>query len=820
MDNEIGFLESKGLNIWNIDNDKRPCMINNTLQYEIEDWQNYTEKDFKKLKVDYKKNIGFYSGYQYKSKLYIIVLNFDIFDKGVKNDMVEKLYNTFVNIDKKNNTNLEGHYDSSTCGNKGVLLDITDNIQFIEYLESFHLTKITGGLEILIKNNVVLPPSITTCKNCNTLKHYCKFLTKAKLSILTPEIETFLKHYINTEKRKKPPTKHDIRDTRNAKNGVIHYSNVINTDDNIPEYKCILELVNTNLKTVLNDYQGWFFITSSLINSYGNTIENFKLFDEICKPLKGYDYQKNLNFWNTIDISKYKRYSYKAIIKVSYMYDELKTYCILGNEYKNIQKIKISNNEEYESWKAEFELTHAKILSPLNFLDIVNNTQDFISQQELKQRYAENHNFIEKWLKDDKKRNYKKLIFKPNATEEENKQNYNLFNGYYIEKSNESIDDTIDITPLIEFINLISGNSNYKNIDYKDTSFIMVMAYIIKIVKYKARPKISLILRSVRRQGCGKGTFYNLLKKLIGDEYCIETSNINDLFGNFNDSRVNKILIAVDECAGNETFQFTGKLKNAITEDHFTANPKYGKKYELANYNSFLFFSNNEKAINVEVGNRRFWVIDVPNAQDNKFLIDINQNYINNDKIMKAFYYYLVTKAEILLNINVDTFNFENIIKNKENKSTKNLKQTHIKDLFFTNFYENIIEKQRQIRLLKKNENISIEAKLETIIRYNNNNDACIINALDLYNEYNTFLINSNIVKNHRKCSKKCIGICCSNQTFYNSLDFYDFLKSYNLQDNDIYIFDIPKYKEWYNTQEDNSNLTLITDDELEKLGF
>ena len=45
-----------------------------------------------------------------------------------------------------------------------------------------------------------------------------------------------------------------------------------------PSYNVILSLISRILTNVLNDYQGWFFITSSLINSYGNSIENFKIF--------------------------------------------------------------------------------------------------------------------------------------------------------------------------------------------------------------------------------------------------------------------------------------------------------------------------------------------------------------------------------------------------------------------------------------------------------------------------------------------------------------------------------------------------------------
>ena len=142
----------------------------------------------------------------------------------------------------------------------------------------------------------------------------------------------------------------------------------------------------------------------------------------------GYNREDNKKFWMTTKTDKYASYNYKAIIKNANFYNSLATYCILGEEYKKIQleAEKTKLDAEYKEWKEAFELTHAKIISPLNFLDVIDDVPDFISQIELKQRYAEKSKFIDMWLKDDTKRIYKKVIFKPNATEEDNKHNYNL----------------------------------------------------------------------------------------------------------------------------------------------------------------------------------------------------------------------------------------------------------------------------------------------------------------------------------------------------------------------------------------------------------
>ena len=805
INQEVLFFQANNFNLWNINDLKKP--INILTNYGLKDWSKYCLEDFNKLKVDLTKNIGFLSGYQYKSNQFIIVLDFDIFSKKKKDENIAKLYDNFSIIDYPKNISKKGHYNSSTCGNKGIILDITDYPEFISYLQSFQVSKIGGGLEILINNNVVLPPSITLCKNCENLQHNRKFIDEIGIAKLTSDTETFIRLYIDEFKKNKPNS-HQIRDTKNAKYGVMHYSNIINEDDddNKPSYECILKLIKQCLKTIMNNYQGWFFITSSLINSYGNSIYNYNLYDLICKTKTNYNPDKNLYFWNTTNTKKYESYNYKAIIKAAYFYDQLTTYCILGEEHKRIEKEKedAETQKQYSKWKVEFEKTHAKIISPLNFLDIINGDVEFISQTELKQRYAEKGEFINIWLKDDTKRIYQKIIFKPDATEEENKENYNLFNGFRGSKlsNNQNIDidakQTV-INKFLEFLNLFSGNKNYKNIDkLKNISLKLVIAYIVKIVKYKQRPKMSFVCRSVRIQGVGKGTFYNLLCALIGELYCCETSEINDLFGNFNDSRVNKILIAVDECSGSDSFKFTGKLKNAITENKFTANPKYGKKYELDNYNSFLFFSNNERCVCVEIGNRRFWVIDIPKCSDPKFLKLINEEIIANDESIKIIYDYLLNDAEKDFDINVNTFNFEEYIRNNENNSTKNLKQVYAKDLFFIDFFENKIKDKTDTN----DENI----------KFNKDKTNCLIKSKSLYEEYKTFFIESNVSKDG--------GNSGSNQAFYKSLEFYDFIKSSKINGCEYYIINIKHIEEWYKIKEGDSNFEEMSNDELKAMGF
>ena len=148
---EALFFQDNNFNLWNINDSKKP--INILTNFGLIAWHKYELEDFNKLNVDLTTNIGFLSGYQFKTGQFIIVLDFDIFSKKKKDENIAKLYSDFSIIDYPKNTTKKGHYNSSTCGNKGVIIDITESTEFISYLKNFNVAKIGGGLEILINNN-------------------------------------------------------------------------------------------------------------------------------------------------------------------------------------------------------------------------------------------------------------------------------------------------------------------------------------------------------------------------------------------------------------------------------------------------------------------------------------------------------------------------------------------------------------------------------------------------------------------------------------------------------------------------------------------
>ena len=81
-----------------------------------------------------------------------------------------------------------------------------------------------------------------------------------------------------------------------------------------------------------------------------------------------------------------------------------------------------------------------------------------------------------------------------------------------------------------------------------------------------------------------------------------------------------------------------------------------------------------------------------------------------------------------------------------------------------------------------------------------------------LYEEYKTFFIESNVSKDG--------GNSGSNQAFYKSLEFYDFIKSSKINGCEYYIINIKHIEEWYKIKEGDSNFEEMSNDELKAMGF
>jgi hypothetical protein len=100
----------------------------------------------------------------------------------------------------------------------------------------------------------------------------------------------------------------------------------------------------------------------------------------------------------------------------------------------------------------------------------------------------------------------------------------------------------------------------------------------------------------------------------------------------------------VDEVYEAGNWDLANKLKPLITEPTASANIKYGPQIEIDNYARFIMFSNHSAPLNIEEGDRRYFVFN-SNAQPREdAYYDRLHGYIETPEAMNAIYTFLMKR--------------------------------------------------------------------------------------------------------------------------------------------------------------------------------
>ena len=126
------------------------------------------------------------------------------------------------------------------------------------------------------------------------------------------------------------------------------------------------------------------------------------------------------------------------------------------------------------------------------------------------------------------------------------------------------------------------------------------------------KPATALVFIS-EIQGVGKSTLGQVvLKGLFGDYYT--KVNQSALESQFNAPFAKKLITVMEEISpSDERKNVIGKLKDMVTSDTIMVERKGRDPVEMSDFNSFLIFSNDDRAIPVETYDRRFMVMEVKN---------------------------------------------------------------------------------------------------------------------------------------------------------------------------------------------------------------
>lgn len=626
-------VESKYM-IWNVNEKKMPILPSGV------GWSKCSLDDFK---VDVNgSGFGIRTGHQPNGK-YIIGLDFDMWVKSdgkyIQCNNTRKLYAEFEKLNEDN----AGVFMSSTELNRGCLVDISKCELLIELIESDGRRKIQKDnycLEVLTGFNMVVPPTKTICKIRGKAMQERVFLNDDKTILeidSTSPIHDFIYKYIN-----------DCRvDNKVEKKIVKRYNKLVNHSDLIDDINDDSHKLEIDSKSIyrflkllsderIKNYNNWFKIGLAIKNIVSDYNEGLKLFDKFSSLDKdSYNKSSVVYHWKVWENYKktYDGLNLNYIFSLVNQDSPTRFYDVYVNYL--IEK----EDNKYNDTKGKFEKEVIKVLEPAIYLNYSKyfDKWDLVDKSEIEHKYLEKYgkSFIEKYFKDETKNVYDVYDFIPDNANTSNREDIKIFNsftGFEINKFENP--ETVDCEIIKNHVNLLCNN-NKDTIEF----FTQWLAHLL----FNTTKRIGICPIIKGEEGCGKGTIYSIISRMIGSKYCLMTASPeNTIFTRFNDILHKKILVNLNEAEFGNFSKTMEAFKELITDNKYTMEEKNKSRIELNNYMWFLITTNNDKLFNISSSNRRFYFIECDNSKKNdREYFNPLYTAIDDDNVIYSYYKYL-----------------------------------------------------------------------------------------------------------------------------------------------------------------------------------
>ena len=264
---------------------------------------------------------------------------------------------------------------------------------------------------------------------------------------------------------------------------------------------------------------------------------------------------------------------------------------------------------------------------------------EMVWNKELMEKVPVKKCFMETWFKDPVKRMYNSIDFLPTPLESPPNV-YNTWKGFEIERDGYYIDRKPEnCDKIFQLIKVLCNNN--------DDAYEYVLDWLAQMLQSPAvKPGTAVVLKS--KQGAGKGTLVEIMRKIMGNAYVGESSNpVQDVFGPHGNAHIGKILLSFDEIGSGDTNKVLGRLKNLITSHRCTYNEKGVKQVEVNNCCRFLFTTNKSIPISIDgKEDRRYCLIESSNeyCKDTVFWKDFYKNVMDNENVLYGFYKALMNR--------------------------------------------------------------------------------------------------------------------------------------------------------------------------------
>jgi len=357
-----------------------------------------------------------------------------------------------------------------------------------------------------------------------------------------------------------------------------------------------------------DNYSDWLSINMIIKFELSDEGEGYEILDEWSSKSNKYDKKANLKIYNSI-VSNYQNGLTLGSLRMMAKEDNSELYSSLFIQKPVVKMAKptvaVDKLSQYEEMRLKFESNNFKLNNPISFIEEIEGNLIFRQKQKFIDRYenirtlnekGKDVSFVSEWFKDGNMRTYNKIDFLPKL--EPPKGVYNTFTAFVAEEKPSNNDLKFEQSLMHEHIlNLCGRDNNF--FDY----FIKFLA--LKVQKPSDKSRTSIIFNSI--PGCGKDLFFNYFgNSILGKKYYFNCDKPDTIFKDFNKVIENKLLMILNEAKGVDSKKYEELIKNLITRETVTIEPKGFDSYEVSNYISLIFLSNNEYPVPIAIDDRRF----------------------------------------------------------------------------------------------------------------------------------------------------------------------------------------------------------------------
>lgn len=605
--------------VMNCDEKKRPALDN---------WSKRPAKDF----YESVKPTGFYTmrmGLQENGD-YIINLDFDLKEKNKKtgkydkeNHFTRKLLDEWMEI----NEDEHGLFNSSTQGNMGNLVDITQCQKLIDLIADIGKSKFEmnsqkkkdATLEILCSSLCILPPTKTICKVAKKAITQRTFMSEMDpilhLEENTHQYKFIYNYCLQYKKKHCKSTK--MRDLRSKQKKEL-YTEIHDGKYKVNSLEHGLELLCL-LKESRYCYDNWWKIGVSCINSFEREFAE-QLFVKWSErdPSGNFDGEIPFNAWAD---NTYDGLNWNWIMKlVEYDSPSKMIPCVQSYKRKQVQ-------EKYEEYKKYFEDTYHYCKDPQVFF-YKSKRGKYIQKTMKEVRELEKHNieFFDEWCADQDRKMYEMSDSIPVKTLKDPLV-FNTFRGYdFWDWESDWYSTAKNSTTDLKKETMKWWNKYIYHLCGKNNDMVSYVKCILGNVLYNPQNPTKCIVIFQGVEGTGKSMVINILRRLIGGLNVAESANPREeIFGKFNEPLLYSTVVSLDENNPKSMEAILDQLKNKITNENFLVNCKNEKMFVKTNTHQWLGFMNKFCTFAITTTNRRFCLqktsmdLAIKNEDNSKF---------------------------------------------------------------------------------------------------------------------------------------------------------------------------------------------------------